>query len=207
MTPDRKEQLVTGVGVREYFQDAVQAALINQRLSVCDETVIYIVNLLIVFVRAEQLFESTEDGFRIKPLVMIYAEVVEARSDNERDRSLQKLGDIALFISGLFAHSLSRSLVDVDYYIAMGGSAYTYLADSGRVSRNNRVLKEVYIELGNSFTKFVDVFAEVGEQAQLNDSSDILRLYEIWQCSGSDHAAEKLRKLGIQPLRIQPLTH
>jgi len=89
----------------------------------------------------------------------------------------------------------------------MGGSAYTYLADSGRVSRNNRVLKEVYIELGNSFAKFVDVFAEVGEQAQLNDSSDILRLYEIWQCSGSDHAAEKLRKLGIQPLRIQPLTH
>lgn len=207
MTPDRKEQLVTGVGVREYFQGAVQAALINQRLSVCDETVIYIVNLLTVFVRAEQLFESTEDGLRLKPLVMIYAEVIEARSDNERDRSLQKLGDIALFISGLFAHSLSRSLVDVDYYIAMGGSAYSYLADSGRVSRNNRVLKEVYIELGNSFSKFVDVFAEVGEQAQLNDSSDILRLYEIWQCSGSDHAAEKLRKLGIQPLRSQPLTH
>ena len=207
MTPDRKEQLVTGVGIREYFQDAVQAALINQRLSVCDETVIYIVNLLTVFVRAEQLFESTEDGLRLKPLVMIYAEVIEARSDNERDRSLQKLGDIALFISGLFAHSLSRSLVDVDYYIAMGGSAYSYLADSGRVSRNNRVLKEVYIELGNSFSKFVDVFAEVGEQAQLNDSSDILRLDEIWQCSGSDHAAEKLRKLGIQPLRTQPLTH
>ena len=114
MTPDRKEQLVTGVGIREYFQDAVQAALINQRLSVCDETVIYIVNLLTVFVRAEQLFESTEDGLRLKPLVMIYAEVIEARSDNERDRSLQKLGDIALFISGLFAHSLSRSLVDVD---------------------------------------------------------------------------------------------
>jgi len=37
---------------------------------------------------------------------------------------MQRLGDTALFIAGVFADSLNRKLVDVDYYVAMGGTAY-----------------------------------------------------------------------------------
>ena len=136
MSADCNNELITDLDIREFFQDSVQSALSNQHISVCDETVIYVVNLLTVFVRTERLYESTSDGIMIKPLALIYAEAVEAQSTSERDSALKKLGDIALFISGLFANSLSRSVVDVDYYIALGGNAYGHLAGSSRVSRN-----------------------------------------------------------------------
>ncbi len=168
---------------------------------------VYIVNLLTFFVRAERLFERTPDGITLKPLALIYGEALEARSPEDRDQALQRLGDVSLFISGLFAHSLSRSLVDVDYYISMGGNAYGFLADSGRVTRNNRALKDVFVELAVGFARFVDILAEVGDQTNLNNSSDIMRLYEIWLSTGSDYAAEKLQGLGIQPVMIHRNRH
>jgi hypothetical protein len=40
----------------------------------------------------------------------------------QRD-GLRRVGDASLFISGFFADSLNRSLVDVDYYIDLGERA------------------------------------------------------------------------------------
>ncbi|MFQ5659076.1 MAG: hypothetical protein ACE5GZ_01515 [Gammaproteobacteria bacterium] len=207
MTPFSHEQLLTRLDAREFFQDAVQSALSRQRLSVCDETIVYLVHLLTAFIRAERLYEPATDGPVIKPLALLYADAVQARNTADRDNALRRLGDMALFISGLFADSLSRSLVDVDYYIAMGGTAYACLADSSRISRGSHVLKGVFVELAGRFAAFVDVLAEVAEQANLNNSSDIMRLYEIWVSTGSKHAAGRLQKLGIHPVKTRRLTH
>lgn len=207
MTNAHSEQLLTGLGLREYFHDAVHSALVNQHISASDETVIYVVNLLTVNLHSECLFEHSSDGLTIKPLALIYGEALDAQSEDDRDNTLQRLGDIALFISGLFANSLSRSLVDVDYYIAMGGSAYSYLADSSRVSRNHTAFKLVFDELSDQFGEFVDLLAEVSEHANLTSSADIMRLYEIWQSTGSKHASNKLQKLGIHPIQSRRLTH
>ena len=46
----------------------------------------------------------------------------------ERERGLQRLGDVSLFVAGFFAHSFARKLIDIDYHIAMGGQAYGTLA-------------------------------------------------------------------------------
>ena len=54
MLSDRKDQLITEVTAREYFHEAVQDAVTNQKISVCDETVIYITNLLTIFIRSEK---------------------------------------------------------------------------------------------------------------------------------------------------------
>ena len=207
MTSIHNEQLLTSKNTREYFHEAVQTALVNQRLSVRGETIIYIVNLLTVFVRAERLFDLTPEGPMIKPLALMYAEALEARTKAERDKALQKLGDISLFISGLYANSLSRSLVDVDYYIAMGGNAYGYLADSSRIIRNSCTLKDVYLELAQGFAGFVELLTEVGERTNVKTSNDILRLYEVWLCTGNERAAKKLQSLGIQPVKTQRFTH
>jgi hypothetical protein len=55
--------------------------------------------------------------------------------------------------------------------------------------------------LSDKFARFVDVLAEVGEQSGLSSQTDIMRLYEIWLRTGSRRAAERLRKLGIEPVR------
>ncbi|MEJ2760714.1 MAG: hypothetical protein P8126_04055, partial [Gammaproteobacteria bacterium] len=123
---------------------------------------------------------------------------LEDALDPERD---------TLFIAGLYADSLSRSLVDVDYYIAMGGTAYSCLADSGHRSNYVKRLQEVFMELAERFTQCVDILAEVGEQSNLRNDNDVLRLYEVWLGSGSPRAAEKLQAMGIQPIRLERSRH
>jgi hypothetical protein len=204
---DRSERLITGTDVRTYFRDAISDALGRQSVSAQDETVIYLSNLLTGFLRAERLYDRTPDGVMIRPLAQLYGEAVNAPSAEERDRALRRLGDVSLFIAGLFADSLSRSLVDVDYYIAMGGNAYGHLAESTRTSRALGALRDVFSELAAQFAAFVDVLAEVGENANVRRSADVLRLYEIWLATGSPRAAAKLRGLGIDPVSIRRDTH
>lgn len=201
------ETVLTGLGAREYFQDAVQTALINQRFTASDESIIYLANLLTAYIRTERLFEHTPDGFQIKPLALIYGEALTAGSETDRTQTMRRLGDVALFIAGVFANSLERCLVDVDYYIAMGGNAYGYLADNSGITHRHVGLKIVFDELSEKFVGFVEILAEVSERSNINGNMDVLRMYEIWQCTGSKRAARKLREFGIQPVKIQRRPH
>ena len=207
MTTTRKDGVLTGIDARRFFHQAVRSAISNQDVSASHETVCYVANLLTGFVRTDRLFEVTADGTFIKPLALMYADALEAPTAGDRAISLQRLGDVALFISGLFAHSLNRSLVDVDYYIRIGGSAYGTLADSNRRSRNAGAFRVAFLELADRFAEFVDVLSEVGEHSHLNNSTSILRLYEIWQATGSGRAARRLREHGIQPVKTLRHTH
>ncbi len=200
-------QLITGLDVREYFRDSVTTAVANQKLSVNTETVIYIVNLLTLFTRSENLFEKTEEGYEIRALALLYAETFEATTQAERNRCLQKLGDVALFISGLFSYSLNRSPVDVDYYAAMGGNAYSHLAESFRYSYQGKTISMVFSELSDKFLALVDVLAEINENTSQVSDSDVLRLYELWVKTGSERAAKKLQQIGIQPFPVTASRH
>jgi hypothetical protein len=42
----------------------------------------------------------------------------------------------------------------------------------------------------------------VRQEARENTDADVLRLYEEWLASGSPRAAERLRALGVVPVRI-----
>ena len=207
MPATHSARVVTEYDTRKFFQDAVRSAVTNQQVRAHEETLFYIVNLLTGYVRAEHLFEAGADGLLLKPLALIYAEALEAPTVSDRDSSLKRLGDVSLFISGLFSHSLGRSLVDVDYYIQMGGNAYGFLAESERTARDTRAMKAVFLELSDQFAAFVDVLAEVGDEKRLHNSTDIMRLYEIWQSTGSRRAAKKLRGLGIEPVSVRKHIH
>jgi hypothetical protein len=192
--------LITGMNVQEYFRDSVTAALTNQKVDAAEDTVYYIVNLLAHFTRADRLFSKTSEGVILQPLALIYAEALEAARPEQQQQLLRRLGDVALVISGLFSSSLNRKPVDVDYYIAMGGTAYGVLCELSRGTVRSRALGAIFDELSKKFQRFVDVLAEVGEKSPLNSSTDIMRLYEIWLRTGSKRSAERLRKLGIEPV-------
>jgi len=207
MLSSTDDTLITEVDPQAFFHDALREVIDRQQINTCHETTIYLSNLLTAFIRAEHLFEYTEEGLQLRPLAFLYADALEAPTIAERDNVLRRLGDIALFISGLFPGSLKRSLVDVDYYISMGGSAYGFLAESGRISSTSRAFRRIFQELSKRFVDFVDILAEVGDNTRLRQDSDLLRLYEIWLSSGSNHAASRLRNLGIQPVSVNRRTH
>ncbi len=195
----RDEQLITETSLQEYFQTSISDALENQNLKAGADTIHYVVNLLTSFARAEQLFERTPDGMMIRPLALLYAEAVEGATRDERGRALRRLGDVALFISGVFSQSLNRCVVDIDYYVSMGGSAYSCLSDTMRGTNRGRAMSSIYDELASKFVGFVDILGEVSEGSSCNNDTDVLRQYEIWLRTGSTRAADRLRAAGIQP--------
>jgi hypothetical protein len=111
----------------------------------------------------------------------------------QRDH-LRSVGDQSLFISGFFSDSLNRSLVDVDYYIHLGGYAYRSLA-----RRGDNTLGDVFDELSDKFANFVDVLGEVSERTSLSSNADVLRLYEKWLRTGSRRSGDLLASRGIVP--------
>ena len=192
--------LVAVTNLREFFHDSVQAALRKQRVDVDDHTEHYVVNILTMFARSEELYDSTPEGVRLKPLAHMLADASEASSPQQRDEALRRLGDVSLFVAGFFAQSFARKLIDIDYHIAMGGRAYGTLADNLRGTMRGQAFAAVFLELAQKFQRLVDVLNEVAEMAHTHTDKDILRLYEIWLKTGSPRAFAILQRLGVAPV-------
>src|SRR5437016_4606150 len=180
--------------VREFFRDLLQRALENQRARVQPFTELYVVNLLHEFLLSEALYVQADDGtWQQKPLAFLLKEALEEAGPT-RVHLLKRLGDTSLFVSGFFPDSLARrsSLVDVDYYIAMGGRAY----DAVGVLGGHR---DLWSELSSRFRLLVDLLNEVSERTQLSTNAGIVRLYERWKKTGSERLASLLAGQGVTP--------
>lgn len=193
--------LVAVTSLREFFRDAFHAASEHQHLDIDEQAEAYVVNLLTMFSRAEALYEQTAEGLRIKPLAHMLADALDAPSALARQRSLQRLGDVSLFIAGFFARSFARKLIDIDYHIAMGGNAYSSLADTMHRSISGRCVAAIYAELSQKFQRLVDALNEVSEMSYRHTDADVLRLYEIWMKTGSPRARSLLKSLGVEPVK------
>src|SRR5271165_2581193 len=157
--------LVAVSSLREFFRDAFHEASEHQHLEIDEQAEAYVVNLLTMFSRAEALYEQTAEGLRIKPLAHMLAEALDAPSAHARQRALQRLGDVSLFIAGFFARSFARKLIDIDYHIAMGGNAYSSLADTLQRSLAGRSIAATYSQLAHKFQPLVDALNEVSEMS------------------------------------------
>jgi hypothetical protein len=204
--PSRDAELLAVSDVREFFRGALQVALEQQHLQVKDHTEHYVVNLLAMFARTEALFEPGPDGTRLKPLAILLAEALETRDDEHRFRTLQRLGDVALFVSGFLASGFPRRLVDIDYHVAMGGRAYGALAQTSRRGPR-RALATVFAELEDKFQPLVDALNDISDCAAKHSQRDVLRLYELWHKTGSRRAHRLLTRLGVQPLASGAVAH
>jgi len=204
--PPSDAELLTVSDVREFFRGALATALEQQHLRVKDHTEHYVVNMLAMFARTEALFEPGPDGARPQPLALMLADALETQDDERRFRTLQRLGDVALFVSGFLAHGFPRRLVDIDYHIAMGGRAYGALAQTSRRGPR-RALATVFAELEDKFQPLVDALHDISECAARHSQRDVLRLYELWHKTGSRRAHRLLIRLGIQPHSSGALAH
>ncbi|MBT8085537.1 MAG: hypothetical protein KJN72_09955 [Woeseia sp.] len=194
------DTVVPVADLRDYFRESITAAIENQRVQVDEHATHYVVNLLTLFSRSEELYEDSGEVYGLKPLAMMLLDANEAANPVERSTSLQRLGDVALFIAGFFADGLAHQLVDLDYYIRMGGTAYGSLSDEIRGTTRGRALAPVYGELACKFPIVVDVLNEVRDGTRQNSDIDILRTYEVWLKTGSERAAALLKQNGVTPL-------
>jgi len=186
--------------LRDYFRESIDVVIDNQGVDVDPHAAHYVVNLLTLFARSEDLYEDHGEAYGLKPLALMMADATAASSAVERTFSLQRIGDVALFIAGFFADGLAHKLVDLDYYIHMGGTAYGSLSDEIRGTARGRALADVYRELARKFQIVVDVLNEVRDSTRRSSDIDLLRTYEVWLRTGSKRAAGLLRKNGVVPM-------
>lgn len=128
------------------------------------------------------------------------AEATDEQNVEQRTLTLQRIGDVALFVSGFFIESLAAKAVDIDYYVYMGESAYGSLSEEVRGTFRGNAFGEVYKELANKFQILIDVLNEVRDSALRGSDINLLRTYEIWLKTGSPHAEKLLRDQGIVPI-------
>ena len=170
----------------EYFKELVDGALAHQRLEAQELTAYYVVQLLASFLQRPHDEEET-------PLAIRLAQALDSGGTRQR-ASLKQIGDVSLFVSGFFSDSLNRKLVDVDYYVTIGGHAYTTLS---RVETDT--FSPVFAELAEKFVGFVDVLTEVSERTSCSSNADLLRLYEKWLKTGSARSGQLLVERGVVP--------
>src|SRR5690606_34993432 len=186
--------------LRDYFRKSIDEAMARQNVEVDPHATHYVVNLVTLFARSEDLYEDHGDSYGLKPLALMMVDAVEAESAEMRKFSLQRIGDVSLFIAGFFAESLAHKLVDLDYYIRMGGNAYGSLSEEMRGTLRGRALAHVYAELARKFQLMVDVLNEVRDAARSSSDIDLLRTYEVWLRTGSKRAEKLLRQHGVVPM-------
>jgi hypothetical protein len=184
------DSLVHAQSPLEFFREQIEAACERQRLRPQPLTSYYVVSLLSEFTHV-----GGGSGEAMASDEALGIKLIRALQSGGRDqrRGLKQVGDVSLFISGFFSDSLRRSLVDVDYYVSLGGYAY------GSLSATDDALSPIFAELSDKFVAFVDVLAEVSERAGLTNHSDLLRLYEKWVRTGSPRDGQRLAERGIVP--------
>lgn len=172
----------------EYFKELVEGALAHQRVPAGELTSYYVVNLLAGFLQRPVQDNET-------PMALRLAEAVNAAGAKQR-QSLRQIGDLSLFMSGFFADSFQRKLVDVDYYASIGGTAYATLS-----RYETDAFSSVFAELADNFVGFADVLSEVSERTSCASNADLVRLYERWLKTGSRRCGQVLLERGVVPSR------
>jgi hypothetical protein len=176
-----------GGSVEEFFRDQVDQAFRDRGLTPGALTEHYLVQLLAAY--AAQPIEE-------RPLALKMLEAVEA-TPRERRTQLREIGDTSLYLSGFWADSLGDKLVDVDYYIDLGGTAYGELARGGSKWTGDP-FGDVFADLAANFARFVEVLMVISRRtAPPSNNQDVVRLYQRWQRTKSRWAAARLAALGV----------
>jgi hypothetical protein len=185
--------LCTAENLFDFFHAQVDAAVSRTGNGVSEDGVYYLSNLLVERGRVSK--ENSADT-----LVDLRIQAQE-RDGVGAISAWRELGDKALYESGFFRSSLHHKSVGVDYYLSMGAAAYDHLSVILRMPGERGGLDSVYAELAAGFVSCSEVLQRVRAALRAHTHSDILRLYEEWVETASPAAAERLRELGVVPMR------
>lgn len=178
----------------EFFRELVRAAMQAQHVSSGEETEYYLVQLLEQHLR-------TRGDLLDRPLALEFLEASNV-GGVERFQRLKLVGDTALFVSGLFADCLERSVVQPDYYVEIGRLAYHRVAGIG-----SRQVRAMFADLAGQFVDLVRVLGEISTRDLFVSDRDTLRIYRRWLLTRGAHDASLLVARGIIPAEPSKARH
>ena len=190
------------VNLELYFKEALRSAAKNQQTELSPFATQYLSRLLLGFTQSQNYFlnnsSSPTQKLDFPRLALIWLKSIE-QNNFDKLISLQKLGDTALFTSGFLSGYIQKTLVDRDYYSAMGSTAYQQVGNfQEKMARDEKNLN-VFFELAGNFKKFVSIFEEIAHRSWTQNNSDLLKLYQKWQDRPTEHFYRLLQQAGVDP--------
>lgn len=144
----------------------------------------YVVGLLARYARRTHVA-----GRASRALAIDYLEARGQRG-SRRAKALRRVGDRALYISGVVPRSLSRSPVSVRYVKGIGTAAYRAVTDGP-----SRGHLDVLRRIAAMFDDVADVIGDVARPAA-NDGG-LLEIYDRWRREGGDQDLRRLVAAGV----------
>ena len=182
----------------EYFREIVNKAVEDLHVHADEVVIFYIVNLLSEFLKPENLYTDLEPGSEKEPLTVLLEKALNCEQ-GEQIKRFKHLGDFSLFISGFFSDSLYKRLVSSDFYTFIGCTSYNQLAYIMKTKVQSKTFWEIYHELAENFSVFVDILSEVSNKSFSHTNKDLLKTYERWLKTKSLRDEKILKKEGIFP--------
>lgn len=194
-----KHTLNLSLKPEEFFHEKIQHAKGSMQAEFSDETLSYMVHLLIKYITPPKIALSEDDCVTDVSLVELLKKAMES-SVRQRYQILRHLADTSLYMSGFFQDYFNRKLFDIDYYVTMGQSAYNHLAVMSQDIENHNHMAELFGNLSNKFIECVDIIATVSEDSPLDQNQDILAVYDRWTKTNSKKLYHLLEEAGITPI-------
>lgn len=176
------------ISSEDFFRPIVKEAVQNRKLKANHFVEEYLINLLQFFIDSRNFAEIGN-----KTLAEMYLESNHLDFP-KRLEMLRKLGDISLYISGIFSEFLQKKVVGIDYYVNMGRLAYSSLVS--QVPKDRAV---VFKEISEAFMAYVDVLTYIRYKhfAKSDKNKDLLYLYDKYVKTGSTLSRDFLTELGF----------
>src|SRR3989338_8022637 len=133
--------LTLSTNMQEYFKEGLSSVIRNFSHDFSDELQSYLVCLLCEFARTERVYAGI--NFGEEPILVLLWERALESPLPEANRIFKQIGDSILYLSGYFGEKTQASGVSNNYYVALGGQAYSQLAQNTQVA--------IYEELSKTF--------------------------------------------------------
>lgn len=180
-----------------YIVEEIESAEQKLNIHLSEYSKLYLLHLLKRLSQSDDFFYS--DIVRDKPLGIVLLEALH-KDIFEKIRDLRIVGDLSLVFSGLYPDFLTRRLVDIDYFIALGRKSYYLLSDTYSNHRAKREVFILYSQLVAEFLCLVNVLTEMSDEMNFLDDSNVEKAYTRWQKTGVKKYEEILSESNVIPI-------
>lgn len=191
------------ITAEEHFSEVVHEACVERQIKTHPQVEAYLVQILKHYLISKNFHQPLADDSTEKPLstfAEMYLTAINAESPRNKEL-MRTVADRSLYLTGFFADSLQKKIVDVDYYSEIGSAAYYNLAAWTRED----TLSTLFTTFSKRFKDFVEVLNYVSEKSSIQADQNVLKLYDRYLRTGSDLAREKLTELGVVTLTKEQL--
>lgn len=184
--------LIVSQDLSYFFRQELGQASASLGVSMQPSLQAYIVHLLCSYSHRH----AQPDDMVKEPLAVLLGRANSAPAA-EQLALYKSLGDSALYMAGFFIESFERTLIDPDYYVAMGSEAYRQVAGVSHLRRKIELV-DMYVQLAERFGVIVDLlnYMAAKSQGRSGRDTDLLKLYERYARTGNERTRRILVDCG-----------